>query len=143
MPATAVILVVEDNIADVTLLREALKECGSKARLISVHDADHALTFLRKEGEFKGAPTPHLILLDLNLPGRHGLELLTQIKEVEALRTIPVAVLTTSSYDKEVATAYRKHVNAFIIKPSEFSRFVEIVRAIVEFWLKVNTLPAS
>ncbi len=137
------ILLIEDNSGDVRLTIEALKEQQISNNLHVVNDGEEALAFLRNEGAYAGAPRPHLIFLDLNLPKRHGLEILAQIKTDEKFKSIPVIVLTTSKSDEDIAKSYDLHANCYIIKPSDFERFVEIIHSIKEFWLSVAVLPDS
>lgn len=138
----AQILLVEDNPGDVRLTREALKEASVAADLSVVMDGDEALHFLFKRGVYAAAPTPDLILLDLNLPKRDGREVLSEIKADSVLRRIPVVMLTTSSADEDIAKAYDLHVNCFIQKPNDIDAFIDVVKAIDAFWFSIVTLAA-
>jgi two-component system, chemotaxis family, response regulator Rcp1 len=137
------ILLVEDCSADVRLTREALKEVKVLNTLHVVHDGMTALAFLRKQGRYAGSPHPDLILLDLNLPRKDGREVLAEIKQDENLKRIPVVVLTTSRAEEDVARSYDLHANAYVTKPVDLKQFLEVIRAIEEFWLAVVTLPPS
>lgn len=137
------ILLIEDNSGDVRLTIEALKEQQINNNLHVVNDGEEALAFLRNEGAYAAAPRPHLIFLDLNLPKRHGREVLAEIKNDERLKRIPVIVLTTSKSDEDIAKSYDLHANCYIIKPADFERFVEIIHSIKEFWFSVAVLPDS
>jgi CheY-like chemotaxis protein len=106
-----------------------------------VADGVSALQFLRKEGEHEGAPTPDLILLDLNLPRMDGREVLAELKADEALRKIPVVVLTTSEAEEDVVRSYSLHANAYVTKPVDFDRFIDVVRQIDDFFVSVVRLP--
>jgi CheY-like chemotaxis protein len=141
-PVNAIdILLVEDSPSDVRLTREALKEAKIFNKLHVVQDGIAALEFLRKEGEYAGSPIPDLILLDLNLPRKDGREVLAEIKEDENLKRIPVVVLTTSKAEEDVVRSYNLHANAYVSKPVDLKQFLEVIRAIEEFWLAVVTLP--
>jgi two-component system, chemotaxis family, response regulator Rcp1 len=135
------ILLVEDSPEDVLLTREALKDAKVANELHVARDGDEAMAFLRREPPYEDAPTVDLVLLDLNLPGKDGREVLTEIKGDTSLHLIPVVVLTTSASDKDVLHAYDHHVNAYVRKPVNLDRFVDVVRQIDDFWLGVVTLP--
>lgn len=135
------ILLVEDNIGDVRLTIEALKEGKVRNKLSVVNDGVEALRFLRHEGPYGDAPTPDIILLDLNLPKKDGREVLAEIKEDETLRRIPVVVLTTSSADEDIVRTYDLHVNCYITKPVDMDQFISVVKAIDTFWFSVVKLP--
>ena len=136
-------LIVEDNPADRRLAVEALKEGKVINRLYEVEDGVEALEFLRREGEYKDAPRPDLILLDLNLPRKDGREVLAEIKEDEVLRRIPVVVLTTSRDEADVLKMYDLHANCYVTKPLDLGDFIEVVRSIERFWLSIVVLPSD
>ena len=136
------ILLVEDNQPDVDLTMEALETGKLHNRVSVVGDGIEALAFLRREGQYAGAPRPHLILLDLNMPRMDGRETLAEIKKDPALRSIPVVVLTTSKSEEDIARSYALQCNCYISKPVDLPRFIEVVRAIEDFWLCVVQLPA-
>jgi CheY-like chemotaxis protein len=106
-----------------------------------VGDGDLALQFVRKTGDFAGVPRPGLILLDLNLPRRNGLEVLAELKSDESLLRIPVVVLTTSQADEDILRSYALHANAYISKPVDFDRFIDVIRQIDDFFLTLVKLP--
>ncbi|MET0789010.1 MAG: response regulator [Cellulomonas sp.] len=135
------VLLVEDDPGDVLMTREAFEDNKLRNRLSVVSDGVSALEFLRKEGEHVGAPTPDLILLDLNLPRMDGREVLQALKEDAGLRSIPVVVLTTSEAEEDVVRSYSLHANAYVTKPVDFDRFIEVVRQIDEFFVEVVRLP--
>ena len=135
------ILLVEDDPGDVLITREAFAENKVRNQLSVVADGEAAMAFLRREGGFANAPRPDLVLLDLNLPGMHGREVLAAIKEDESLQTIPVVVLTTSEAEEDVLRSYRLHANAYVTKPVDFDRFMAVVRAIDDFFVSVVRLP--
>ena len=135
------ILLVEDNPGDVRLTIEALKDGKVRNRLSVAADGVEAMAFLRQEGRHAGAPRPDLILLDLNLPKKDGREVLAEIKADERLRQIPVVVLTTSQADEDVLRSYQLHANAYVTKPVDFDRFINVVKQIDEFFISVVRLP--
>jgi two-component system, chemotaxis family, response regulator Rcp1 len=137
------ILLVEDNPGDVRLTVEALREGKVHNNLHVVGDGVDALAFLHREGQYADAPTPDLILLDLNLPRKDGREVLAEIKADPQLRRIPVVVLTTSNAEQDVLRSYDLHANCYITKPVDLDQFINVVRTIEEFWLAVVTLPTS
>jgi CheY-like chemotaxis protein len=137
------ILLVEDNLGDIRLTQEALKDSTLENNLSVVQDGVQALTFLRREGNFTGAPRPDIILLDLNLPRKDGREVLAEIKEDARLKRIPVVVLTTSDDDKDIMVSYNLHANCYITKPVDLNRFVDIIKTIEGFWFQVVKLPPA
>lgn len=137
------ILLVEDNAGDVQLTREAFEEAKVRNRLHVVSDGVEALQFLRQEGAFAAQPRPDLVLLDLNLPRKSGLEVLTEIKQDPELRQIPVVVLTTSQAEADIAQSYNRYANAYITKPVDLDKFLEVVRSLEHFWLAVVRLPTG
>jgi len=137
----AEILLVEDNAGDVLLTTECFQQSSASARLHVVRDGVEALTFLRREPPYADAPRPSLVLLDLNLPKKDGREVLAELKADADLRQIPVIVLTTSTHDQDVASAYDLHANCYITKPLGLDEFAHVVRSIESFWLSLATLP--
>jgi CheY-like chemotaxis protein len=135
------LLLVEDNPADVRLTREALREAGVLTTLHVATDGVDALAFLHHEGRHAGAPRPHVILLDLNLPRKNGREVLEAIKSDDTLRNIPVVILTTSQAEQDIAESYRLRANAFVTKPVDLDKFFAVVRSFEQFWLQVVKLP--
>ncbi|WP_029896717.1 response regulator [Desulfohalovibrio reitneri] len=135
------VLLVEDNPDDIELTTEALQESKLKVDLEVVQDGEAALQCLRREGKYAGCGKPDLMLLDLNLPRKDGLEVLREIKRDEELQRIPVVVLTISQDEQDVLKAYDLHANCFITKPVDFERFIEVVRSIEGFWLTIVKLP--
>lgn len=137
------ILMVEDNPGDVRLTREALKEYKIRNQLHVVEDGMEALLFLNKEGEYRDAPTPDLVFLDLNLPKKDGREVLEEIKADPQLRRLPVIVLTSSSAEEDILRSYDLHANAYVTKPVRLQEFIDAVRAIEDFWLSVVRFPSG
>ena len=143
MPDTKAIdvLLVEDDPGDVLMTQEAFSDNKLRNRLWVVADGVEALQFLRKEGAHAEAPTPDLVLLDLNLPRMDGREVLEAVKSDERLRKIPVVVLTTSEAEEDVVRSYSLHANAYVTKPVDFDRSIDVVRQIDEFFVEVVRLP--
>jgi CheY-like chemotaxis protein len=135
------VLLVEDDQGDVLMTQEAFEHHKLRNELHVAIDGEQALQFLRREGEFQHAPRPGLILLDLNLPRRDGREVLAEIKADPELRTIPVVVLTTSEAEEDILRSYSLHANAYISKPVDFDRFIEVIRQIDDFFVTVVKLP--
>jgi CheY-like chemotaxis protein len=131
------VLLVEDDPGDVYLIREAFAHNKVANALHVVSDGVKALDFLRRREPYTDAPRPDLVLLDLNLPRKDGRELLGEIKADEDLRTIPVVVLTTSEADEDIARSYDLGANAYVTKPVDFDRFIEVVRKIDDFFVTV------
>ena len=135
------ILLVEDNLADVRLTQEALKEEKLFNNLSVVNDGVEALAFLRREGKYANSVRPDLILLDLNLPRKDGREVLEEIKNDPTLEAIPVVVLTVSEADKDILVSYHLHANCYIVKPLDLNQFSKVVKSIQDFWLTIVKLP--
>jgi CheY-like chemotaxis protein len=137
------VLLVEDSPGDVRLTREALKDAKIHINLRVVSDGMEAMAFLRREGNHATSPRPDLILLDLNLPKMDGREVLKEIKESDALKTIPVVILTTSASPSDVERSYVLHANCYITKPVDLRGFEKVVQSIDSFWLTVVILPSD
>jgi two-component system, chemotaxis family, response regulator Rcp1 len=135
------ILLVEDSPADARLAREALLAGNIPKRISTVTDGAQAVDFVKRRGQFKGAPRPDLVLLDLNLPKRDGLDVLREIKGDPALRSITVIVLTTSQFTNDVNTAYDLAANCYIVKPADLDQFYYMMRGVEEFWMSLASLP--
>ena len=135
------VLLVEDDDGDVLMTREAFEHYKIRNQLHVVRDGEQAVQFLRREGQYEGAPRPDLILLDLNLPRFDGRQVLAEIKADAALRLIPVVVLTTSEAEEDILRSYELHANAYVTKPVDFDRFIEVIRKIDEFFVTVVKLP--
>lgn len=136
------VLLVEDDPGDVLMTREAFEHNKVANHLSVVSDGVSAMEYLRKEGQYADVKTPDLILLDLNLPRMDGREVLAELKIDAELRKIPVVVLTTSEAEEDVVRAYSLHANAFVTKPVDFDRFIEVVQKIDDFFVSVVRLPS-
>ncbi len=139
----AEILLIEDNEGDVELTREALEDAKFRNNLHIAKDGDIALDFLFKRNNFETAPTPDIILLDLNLPRTNGREVLEIMKSDDELRDIPVIVLTSSKADKDIIESYQLRANCYIVKPVDAVKFIDIVRQIEDFWIGLVCLPTK
>jgi CheY-like chemotaxis protein len=135
------VLMVEDDEGDVLMTREAFEYYKIRNRLHVVPDGDQALAFLRNTGSYADAPRPGLILLDVNLPRRSGLEILAELKQDPDLLLIPVVMLTTSRAEEDIVRSYSLHANAFISKPVDFEHFIDAIRQIDNFFLTLVCLP--
>ena len=135
------ILLVEDNPGDVRLTLEALKESKVYNNISVVTDGVEALSFLRREDKFSNSPSPDIVLLDLNLPKKTGIEVLTEIKSDDELKHIPVVILTTSKDEEDILKTYTQHANAYVTKPVDFDKFLHVVKSIEDFWLNIVKLP--
>jgi CheY-like chemotaxis protein len=123
------------------MTREAFEHFKIANHLHVVSDGDQALAFLRRTGSYADAPRPGLILLDVNLPRRNGLEVLAELKQDPDLLLIPVVMLTTSQAEEDVIRSYSLHANAFVTKPVDFEQFIEAIRQIDNFFLTLVCLP--
>jgi two-component system, chemotaxis family, response regulator Rcp1 len=137
------ILLIEDNPGDARLTQEALNDGKIKNNLHIMYDGVEATDFLFRRNEYHNAPRPDLIILDLNLPKKNGLEVLAEIKADHGLKSIPVIVLTISKAEEDIVRSYNLHANCFLIKPIDLNQFFEVVRSIEDFWLSLVKLPRS
>jgi CheY-like chemotaxis protein len=135
------VLLVEDDPGDILMTREAFQHHKIQNKLHVVTDGEQALQFLHQTGEYTDVPRPGLILLDLNLPRRSGHEVLAELKEDPQLRVIPVVILTTSQAEEDILRSYSLHANAYVSKPVDFERFMDIIRQIDSFFVTVVKLP--
>jgi DNA-binding response OmpR family regulator len=137
-----VVLLVEDNIAEANLTREALLDAGMRGELMVVSDGESATRFLRNGEGYENAPSPNIILLDLNLPRKHGLEVLYEIKRDSTLCHIPVVVISNSDAREDIDSAYELGGNGYIVKSGDLTEYFAAVKALVEFWLCRARLPS-
>ncbi len=135
------ILLVEDDPGDVMLTTEALQSSKLINRVHHAENGEVALKFLRREAPYEDAPRPDLVLLDLNLPRVDGREVLAAVKADPDLRRIPVVVLTTSDAEEDILRSYDLHANAYVTKPVNFDRFLEVIRQVDEFFITIVRLP--
>ncbi len=135
------ILLVEDNIGDIELAKEAFQDADIQSRISMVRDGEEALDFLYQRGQYRDSPRPELVLMDLNMPRKNGLDVLSIIKEDSCLKDIPVIILTSSESDHDISSSYKLHANAYIVKPSDLSDYVTLVNGIKNFWVDIAKLP--
>jgi len=135
------ILLIEDNPGDARLAKEALKDSKIKNKIHIASNGVEATDFLFKRNDYKDAPRPDLIILDLNLPKKDGREVLAEIKEDENLKRIPVVILTISKAEEDILKTYNLHANCYITKPLNLDKFMEVVKSIEDFWLTIVKLP--
>ncbi|MEG3659590.1 response regulator [Arenibacter palladensis] len=136
------ILLAEDNLGDIILIREAFAERNLIDRISVVKDGKQALEFIYKDGKYANAETPDLIILDINLPKINGLEVLKKIKKSKDLKKIPVIMLTSSSSQKDINESYDNYANCFITKPDDVDDFLKAINGIEDFWINIGSLPA-
>ena len=141
MDRTPRILLVDDNAGDVDLTQEAFRECGVHAHFYIAADGQEALNFLFRDGPFADAPTPDLIILDLNLPRIDGRQVLARIKVAPLLRRIPIVVLSTSSRAQDIHACYELMANTYIVKPTQWDQLLQVVRTLEQYWFGTASLP--
>jgi CheY-like chemotaxis protein len=134
------ILLVEDNEGDIVLTLEAFEESKILNKFSVVRNGKEALDFLFRNPPFAEAKEPDIILLDINLPLKSGIEVLQEVKSDDRVKHIPVIMLTTSSSERDISLSYKHHANCYITKPVEVSKFLEAVNAIEHFWLQIVSL---
>jgi CheY-like chemotaxis protein len=137
------VLLVEDDPGDVLLVKEAFADNKVGNVLSVVNDGVEAMQYVRGEGDYSNAVRPDLILLDLNMPRKNGIEVLEEIKSDAGLSMIPIVVLTTSEAEEDIVRAYKLHANAYITKPVDFEQFSRIVHQIDDFFIGLVKLPPS
>ena len=142
-PTNTVLLLVEDNPAEAELMIEALEGCSSFKEVHIARDGCEAIAFLKRQSPFESAPQPDLILLDLNLPRKHGLEVLEEVKCDDSLKHIVVIVVTTSTADADVMKSYQLHANWYLKKPSDWEEFTRMITMLSEFWSGVVVPPRN
>jgi len=133
------IVLIEDEVSTIELLKEAFRDSGMNVDLEVHHNGDAALKALRSR---QGSP-PQIILLDLNLPGKSGIDILKELKQGRDTKVIPVIILTNSQSSEDVLRAYANHANAYIRKPMGFDQLVEVLNHTGKFWIEVATTPSE
>jgi CheY-like chemotaxis protein len=137
----AEILLVEDNEGDIELTKEAFEEAKFRNNLHIAEDGEEALDYLFKRNGYENSIIPDVVLLDLNLPGTDGREVLDAIKNDPLLKRIPVIVLTSSNADKDIVESYDLHANCYIVKPVNAAKFMQVVQSVENFWVDIVCLP--
>jgi len=135
------VLLVEDDPAEARLTCEAFQEAGVHHELHHVTDGEIATRYLWRLKGYEHVPSPSIVLLDLNLPGKHGREVLREIKSDPVLHSIPVIVVSNSRAREDIDEVYRLHGNGYLIKPGDFDDFILMVRSLADFWLRRAQLP--
>ncbi len=135
------ILMADDNQGDVRLAIEALRDSKVKNNIFVVHDGLEAMNYLRKLEQYESAVRPDILLLDLNMPKKGGLEVLQEIKSDPELKSIPVVILTVSQAEEDIEKAYKLHANCYISKPVDLHQFNDIVESLENFWFTIVQLP--
>jgi two-component system, chemotaxis family, response regulator Rcp1 len=130
------VLLVEDNAGDIRLMEEAVREGAFTSKMHVTRDGEQAMDFLHQQGRYAGSPRPDLILLDLNLPRKSGREVLAEIKQEQALRQIPVMILSTSANPEDISRAYDLHANCYLQKPGDLEGLLDLCRSIECFWVR-------
>jgi len=133
----AEIMLIEDNFGDVILIRKALQTTGITSNIQVADDGQMAFDMLHRRGAYASASLPDIILLDINLPKMNGVEVLRTIKEDSVLRRIPVIVMSSSKARTDISRCYDLHANAYIIKPANMEKLVEVMQAISQFWFNL------
>jgi two-component system, chemotaxis family, response regulator Rcp1 len=137
----AVILLAEDNDNDVELTRLGFQRARFAVELHHVANGEECMAFLRKEGTYAGAPTPDIILLDLNMPRMDGLEVLQELGKDEHLKHLAVVVLTSSDADEDVLRSYQLRCSSYLVKPINFEAFSKMIQTLGDYWFTLVTLP--
>ena len=136
-----VVLLIEDNPADASLMREALHDINAPVRLYISEDGETGLRFLRREGEHDNAPAPALLLLDLNLPGVGGCEVLRLVRLDANMARLPIIVLSNSAAQSDVDAVYDLGGNCYMKKPTDWEDYVALMKNFEQFWLETARLP--
>jgi CheY-like chemotaxis protein len=135
------ILLVEDNLDDILITQRAMTKGRIRNKLYIAHDGEEALDFLYKQGKYKDAPTPTLVLLDLKMPKIDGFGVLKAVKSDQNLRSVPIIVLTSSERDNDIDLAYKLGCNNYIMKPVNFDNFIKTIISIKYYWLTISKVP--
>lgn len=137
------LLHIEDNEDDIELTHEALSELSFTDAVHVAKDGEEAMAFLRREGKFKDAPVPKLVLLDIRIPKKDGFEVLKEMKADPELRRIPVVMLTTSDREEDVVRSFEEGACSYITKPIIYDHIVDVLRKFVTYWKDVSRIPGA
>ncbi|MBF2075007.1 MAG: response regulator [Synechococcales cyanobacterium C42_A2020_086] len=140
LPIKRLILIVEENLDHARLIERALAEQAQR-QIVVMPDGEQAMQFLHRQGAYSDAPRPDLILLDLNLPGKTGIDILGEIKRDANLKRIPIIILTLSRSESDILRSYELQGNCYVVKSTDSEQLFHIVKRIEEFWLGIVTLP--
>jgi two-component system, chemotaxis family, response regulator Rcp1 len=135
------VLLVDDNPADVDLMREILGGCKRRYHVSSVGNGEEAISFLHRRGKYADAPCPDLVILDLNLPRKDGRAVLKELKTDSLFYKIPIVVFTTSQASSDITSSYALGANCYIQKPVDFDQFRATVKNVGFYWLLINQAP--
>jgi len=139
----AVILLVEDNDNDVELTKLGFRRARFAVDLRHVSNGEQCMAFLRKEGAYANAPTPDIILLDLNMPRMDGIEVMQEINKDEKLKHLVMVVLTSSKADEDVMRSYKLRCNSYLVKPINFEAFAKMIESLGDYWFTLVTMPPT
>lgn len=135
------ILLVEDNPGDISLIKQAVAETEMHPEMHVVTDGFQALQYLKQEAPFEDAQKPSIIILDINLPGKDGPAVLSEVKADPSLAEIPVIVFSSSDSPRDISTCYELHANCYVVKPRDLYGMTDAIHCIVTFWLTIVKLP--
>lgn len=135
------LLIVDDDQGDIDLALELLQESKYPLHIQAVTDGEKAIQYLLQQPPFENAVRPHIVLLDLNLPRKHGFEVLNVVKQDPYLKSIPVIILSTSALDKDILKSYALGANCYLTKPMDYNGFVQVIRSLDNFWFSSVQLP--
>jgi len=135
------LLIVDDDQGDIDLALELLQESKYPLHIQTLTDGEQAIQYLRQQPPFENSTKPHLILLDLNLPRKHGFEVLNVVKQDPYLKSIPVIILSTSALDKDILKSYALGANCYLTKPMDYNGFVQVIHSLDAFWFSNVQLP--
>lgn len=135
------ILLVEDNKADIVLMREAFKTIGFDATIETINDGQSALSYLSQV--YGNGRCPRMVILDINLPKLNGLELLAKVRSDTRFGLLPIVIMSSSSAEHDIKKAYKESANCYIVKPTQFDQLVTIAKSINDFWLSVVAMPTE
>lgn len=141
MLASMDILLVEDNEGDVEMTRRALRKATPPCRMAVANNGQQALEYLNKQGSFANAVTPHLILLDINMPRMDGKQLLERVKHTVGLKAIPVVMFTSSESAADIRDCYERHASGYVVKPFDGRQYADALRQVISFWGGIGELP--
>ena len=137
------ILLVEDSDDDVELTRLGFKRARFAVKLHHVVNGEECMSFLRKQGKYADAPTPDLILLDLNMPRMDGNEVMEEVNRDEALKHLPIVVLTSSKAEEDILRSYKLRCSSYLVKPINFEGFATMIQSLSDYWFTLVTLPPN
>lgn len=141
--AQGVVVLAEDDSATSKLVEMAFEDIGSSIEFIVVQDGQELMEFLRREGEHGEAKRPHLVLLDLNMPRKNGFEALSEIRDDDALKDLPVVILTTSDSRQDIKRCYRMGASSFVTKPAGFVALRELFQSLEHYWFDTVSVPTA